>query len=553
MVQANLVAAALLRVGARASIVVIETEGDRRTTDLAWGDGVFVAAIERELLAGRIDVGVHSAKDLPTALDRRLSIAAFLPRADPRDALVVRDGLNGRLDELPAGASVGTDSPRRTGFLLAHRPDLDVRPIHGNVDTRLRRMDAGEVDALVLAAAGLDRLGLANRIGERLDPVLVPPAPGQGAIAVQARFDDPLVMLLSKIDDADTRRAVEAERDLLAACGGGCRSPIGALALAAGDRVAIQAGRVAIDGTGARSGRRSGPADAVRQMVADLAAVVSAPGPWRPETAGAGRPGRPRVIVTRPEGQAGALMDALRDVALDPIPTPTIKVHLGAPDGPLDRALPWIGSFAWVAITSANGARALLAAAERIFTPFEATRLAAVGLQTRMALEAEGVDVAFQPTVATASDLGRQLPITAGDEVLVVRGSTGGAELPEMLVARGAVVHEVVAYTTEEAPPEFGRRLRQAFGEGPVAAAVFTSGSTVRGLVRLAATESIRVGGLPAICIGPETAAAAAAAGFEVVGVAESTEPAVLAETAARAIRVRLPAPPLAPAGGSPR
>ena len=185
LAQARLVHEALEREGYQSRVVIIETEGDRRAPDTAWGEGAFVAAIERALLAGRVHIAVHSAKDVPTDEDPRLRIGAYLPRADPRDALVLRaDATERGLADLPPGTRVGTDSPRRTGFLLARRPDLAVHPLHGNVDTRLRRLDAGETDALVLACAGLDRLGLGHRISERLDPEIVPPAPGQGAIAV---------------------------------------------------------------------------------------------------------------------------------------------------------------------------------------------------------------------------------------------------------------------------------------------------------------------------------------------------------------------------------
>ncbi|MBF8289033.1 MAG: porphobilinogen deaminase, partial [Chloroflexi bacterium] len=170
LAQASLVCAALEAAGTRGRLVVVTTAGDRRAPDTAWGEGAFVTALERELVASRIDVAVHSAKDVPTTEDPRLRIGAYLPRADPRDALVTGPGLGPGLDDLPSGARIGTDSPRRAGFLLARRPDLKVVPFHGNVDTRLRRLERGEADALVLACAGLDRLGLGDRIAERIDP-----------------------------------------------------------------------------------------------------------------------------------------------------------------------------------------------------------------------------------------------------------------------------------------------------------------------------------------------------------------------------------------------
>jgi hydroxymethylbilane synthase len=536
LVQARLVSAALAAAGARPHLVVVETAGDRRAPDSAWGEGVFVASIERELLAGRIDVAVHSAKDLPTTVDGRLCIAAYMPRADPRDALVIRKDCGTSLLDLPAGARVGTDSPRRTGFLLARRPDLALRPLHGNVDTRLRRLDAGEAEALVLAAAGLDRLGLSGRIDERLDPSEVPPAPGQGAIAVQTRSDDPARELVAGIDDHDTRVAVEAERSFLAACGGGCRSPIGALATLEAGVLVITAGRVTVDGTDPRFGRRSGAVAAAREMVTELAAVVSAAhvadGVVGPSWMGA----RPRVVVTRSSDQGNAIVWALGDVGLEAVPIPAIAVVLAPPGGALDDALRSISRYAWVVVTSGNGARAALAAADRGSAALEATRWAAIGGATRAVLERGGVEVRFQPAVASSAALARELPIRPGERLLVVRGTLGGNELRGSLTERGAIVDEVVAYVTEEAPASSRGLLRAAFDAGPIRAVIFTSGSTVRGLAALSLNDGIDLVGLPAICIGHETAAAATVAGFEVIGVADAPDPSTLAETAALAI-----------------
>jgi hydroxymethylbilane synthase len=271
MAQARLAAAALDRAGHATRLVTVQTAGDRRAPDTAWGEGAFVKAIEDALLASRVDLAVHSAKDMPTDEDPRLAIAAYLPRADARDALVVRAGSAGSLDALPAGATIGTDSPRRTAFLLAHRPDLRVRPLHGNVDTRLRRLDDAEADAVVLACAGLDRLRRADRIAERIDAERMPPAPGQGALGLQVRRDDQRLMsLVATVDDAPTRVAVEAERALLRATGGGCRAPVGAYAEIHGSELSLLAGHAEPDGSGLRIARRSGAAADAVAIVADL-------------------------------------------------------------------------------------------------------------------------------------------------------------------------------------------------------------------------------------------------------------------------------------------
>src|SRR5713101_3030702 len=193
LVQSEIVAARLRASGAPVEVRTILSEGDVRAKDAPIGEGIFVTALERALVAGEIDIAVHSAKDLPLEDDPNLVIAAYPERADARDALVTRLAERS-IDDLAVGARVGTDSPRRAGFLRALRPDLDVIPLHGNVDTRLRRLDAGEADAIVIAAAGLERLGFGNRIAARLDFALMPPAPGQGALAVQARRDDQHVL-----------------------------------------------------------------------------------------------------------------------------------------------------------------------------------------------------------------------------------------------------------------------------------------------------------------------------------------------------------------------
>ena len=208
----------------------IRTTGDRdQTTSLSQigGQGVFVNEIERALLAGEIDLAVHSLKDVPSVLPDGLALAAMLPREDPRDALVSRTGLT--LGELPEGARVGTGSMRRRAQLRAIRADLQLLDIRGNVDTRLRKVQEGTYDAAVLAVAGLRRLGREDAISAVLSPEVMLPAPGQGTIVIQVRDDDDVaVQLVSTLDDPATRAASTAERAFLHVLGAGCRLPIGA-------------------------------------------------------------------------------------------------------------------------------------------------------------------------------------------------------------------------------------------------------------------------------------------------------------------------------------
>ena len=542
LVQARLVTEALEEHGHRTRVVIIETDGDRRAPDTAWGEGAFVAAIERALLDGRVDVAVHSAKDVPTDGDPRLRTAAYLPRADARDALVVRtDATKRRLADLPSGTRVGTDSPRRTGFLLARRPDLIVHPLHGNVDTRLRRLDDGETDALVLACAGLDRMGLGDRIAERLEPEIIPPAPGQGAIAIQVRRDDVRMLALATvIDDRPTRLAVEAERAFLGASGGGCRAPIGALAAIAGDELDLLAGYVRPDGSRASITRRRGPVGSGEALGRAVAAELD-PGTRRATaTADPGPVGErgsaPRVLVTRAAGQADELISALRDAGIDPVIVPAIAVEIDPPRGDLDASAGLLHTYRWVVITSANGARAILKAAERILTELGAPSWAALGPATASVLEREGIEVTFQPSLSSGMTLAAELPIVAGDRILVVRGDLADEELAIALRARGADVDDVIGYRTRVAPASSRGLLRTAINDGRVAAVVFTSGSTVRGLVALGDAESIDVRSLRAVCIGPETADEARAAGFGILAVSLSPDSVALAAATANAL-----------------
>lgn len=229
--QTGHIADRLRALGADVEIVPISTEGDRSSEPLAsmGGQGVFVAALREALAAGEVDAAVHSLKDLPTYADDRLTLAAIPVREDPRDVLIARDGLT--LGELPQGARVGTGSPRREAQLNALGLSVEVVPIRGNVDTRIGKVTSGELDAILLARAGLSRLGRADEATEIIDPLQMLPAPGQGALACECRVDDvATARLLGQLDDSDTRAAVTAERSLLATLEAGCSAPVGALA-----------------------------------------------------------------------------------------------------------------------------------------------------------------------------------------------------------------------------------------------------------------------------------------------------------------------------------
>lgn len=247
-------------------VVVIDTRGDRildRPLAEIGGKGLFTEEIEARLLNGRIDVAVHSMKDMPTVLPDGLEISCMLPREDPRDVLLSRDGL--RLDELAPGAVVGTASLRRKSQVLAQRPDLKVITFRGNVQTRMRKLKEGQADATLLALAGLNRLGIADAAAQVFEPDELLPAVAQGAIGVEIRSDDSRVRgLLAAINCPDTLVCVDAERAMLHALDGSCRTPIAGQATLDGDRVLMTGLVASEDGVKVWRAQRSGAAsDAV--------------------------------------------------------------------------------------------------------------------------------------------------------------------------------------------------------------------------------------------------------------------------------------------------
>ncbi len=277
--QSTWVADRLRAAGHEVDLVEIITDGDRSSAALTTigGTGVFAVAIRRALLAGEIDLAVHSLKDLPVAPEPGLVVAAIPPREDPRDVLVARDGLT--LGELPEGSVVGTGSPRRTAQLNALGLGLDVRPVRGNVDTRVEQVRAGRYDAVVLARAGLARLGRLDEVSEVLDPLQMLPAPGQGALAVECRADRSDVRAaLAHLDDADTRACVTAERAVLTALEAGCMAPVGALAEVvegeSGIELSVRAVVGAQDGSGELRRSLVGSVDDPRSVGTRLAEIL---------------------------------------------------------------------------------------------------------------------------------------------------------------------------------------------------------------------------------------------------------------------------------------
>ena len=422
-----------------------------------------------------------------------------------------------------------------TAFVLARRPDLVLHPLHGNVDTRLRRLDDGETDALVLAVAGLARLGRAERIDEVLPLDTVAAAPGQGALAVQVRADDREARdAVARIDDPATRLEVETERAILRRSGGGCRSPIGVTARTSAEGLDVVAA-------------------AARDWVpaAGSAEIAAAPVGWiRASEATGGRDalverlasrlvafrGSPRALVGRPAGQAGSLIAALAAAAIDTAHVPAIEIQ-PADAAALDNAVAGLPAGTLVAVTSANAVQPVLGALARAGIDPATFGWAAVGDATAAALHGAGIEEVAVPGATDGAALAGGLPIEPGATVLLPRADIADPALVDALRARGADVREAVAYRTLEAPAASRTRFAAVLDDGPVDVLIATSGSVARGFAALAeARERARVLAIPVIAAGEPSARAAREAGYATVVVAPAPDAASLAAFTAHAL-----------------
>ena len=528
LVQSELVASKLRRLGVEVDLVEIVTEGDQRPKDAPIAEGVFVAALEGALRSRDIDLAVHSAKDVPLDVDPNLPLVAFPERGDPRDALVTRNGEQS-FAELPFGARVGTDSPRRTAFAHAVRPDLRVFPLMGNVDARITRLDAGEAEALILAAAGLDRLGLSHRIAARLDAQRMPPAPAQGALVVQARRDDRDVRAaLRLIDNPEVRVQVLAERAVLKAFGGGYTAPLGALAEPAG-RTSLKV----IAGAATADGLRCYVLTAVMPLD-DLASgtYVHARGLHQR------LPLPTRIVLdTRPEPDL-QLAARLERQGFRTVHVPTLAIARTSDSTEMDHARRTLSRYDWVVLTSKRGVHALFdglsgRAPARV-------RWAAVGDTTARALSERGIKVDAQPKVAVGEAIPAAMAEVAalhGARILLPRSDAADGSLPNELRRRGAHVDDIAAYQSIPGPVASANPLREALLNPDLEAVIFASGSAVRGFCELAGDALPRARGLKVLTIGPKCSAAALDAGFGVTAEALTPDGVGLSAALARGLK----------------
>lgn len=441
--------------GTEVVVEIISTKGDKVTdTPLAkiGGKGLFTKELETALLDGSIDLAVHSLKDLPTELPAGLCLACVPAREDPRDALIAREGLTWKT--LPHGARVGTSSLRRKVQLLAVRPDLEIRDLRGNVPTRISKLTTQGLDAIVLACAGLNRLGLAAHITHAMEPEAMLSAVGQGALGLETREDDAeLREILSRLHDDTAHAEVRAERTLLNALGGGCQTPLAALARAHGNTLTLQACIASASGDQVLrltiSGNTADPEAlgraAAEQFLRDGAraiiqrAVNIAVHGDKPL---AGR----KILVTRARKQAGGLAEELTTLGAEVITLPLIEIVAVTPP-----ALPVPHAGDWVVFTSVNAVEHYLHCLDDPEV-LHAADICAIGPGTLSALQQRGIPVTLTPRESVAESVIESMRVledgVAGKRFILPHGNLARSVIYDALSEAGAVVEEVVVYET---------------------------------------------------------------------------------------------------------
>ena len=507
--------------------VHIRTDGDDTTTSLnqPGNPGLFVSTLRRALLAREVDVIVHSFKDLPSALEPGIALVAVPQRENPCDVLVSRDGLT--LATLPAGARVGTSSPRRSAMVLAHRPDLIIEPIRGNVDTRIRKALEGEVDAVVLAYAGIARIGRLDVISEVLDPEQVVPAPAQGALAVECREGDPLAAFVAQLQDPLARLTTAAEREVLVGISAECTTAAGAYATFNGSELSLIAELF--------DEQKHARVRVTRAVALNEIAAARAMGLFAASKLMQPSDVNPVLLVRANDNEAD--QEALAALGLGSISDSYLNMSTSLSRSnadvllaKMDEGVDWlivtsqIAMPSWAALVGRDRLVAALAQAKA-----NGMRVAVVGSKTAESLRDLGASIDLTPVLQSAAGLLGELPRRAGS-VVFPHGSIAMRALPEGLVKRGWNVTEGVVYETSVVRPEpISTTLLR---NDDISAIILRSPSAARAVAQHLGQRT----SIPVVVSGPTTAEAASALGFNVAQIAVSPSAADVAQAVAAAV-----------------
>lgn len=520
---------------------LIQTRGDlelEKSLPEIGGKGLFTEELDRQLLSGEIDCAVHSLKDLPTTMMPGIRLGAILHREDPRDVWICPAGFT--IYSIPSTSRVGTSSVRRQAQILALRPDLEVQSIRGNVPTRIEKVRRGDFDAIVIAAAGVIRLGLAEFVTQWLSLEEMLPAPGQGALAVACREADPVInAMLAEIHEPSVARCTSAERGVLAALGGGCSAPVAAWAEPLNpsttptsfgpgqhptsdvscSRIRLCARVFRPDGTHMVSATGEGhDSEELGDRIAGLLREQGANQFLDHHHAGSSRSTRAsrltgrRIAITRAIEDAEPFAALLREQGAEPIRLPVIR-YLPLPTPDLETQIRQLKPNDWIVLTSVTALRYLQQKIHNLAEVAKGLRFACVGSVTADSVTELGLSVAFVPETFTGRSLANTLPL--GEKpgtVLWLRPLEADAELFNILSSRGATVHECCLYATER--QDLGAQQRQMLRQA-IDVVTFASSSAVNHFFdQLDAEEQAWVSCLELACIGPVTAETLLARGF---------------------------------------
>lgn len=502
-------------------IQVIHSEGDfdkESPLTQIGGRGVFTSALQQALMAGEIDLAVHAAKDMPTLSPEGLAISAFTEREDPRDVVVSRHGVG--IDALPPEPIIGTSSQRRAVQVRQLRSDARIVDLRGNIDTRLRKAASEEYDAVILAAAGLIRMGWEDRITDFLPVARFTPSPGQGVLAIETRAaPDPMAKIAAALADRDVTIEVSVEREFLRDIGGGCTAPIGAHA-----RVETFHGRDIVrfwamlgsdDGTRLERVYDEFPPDAAESAVMTISqTLIRSVTPNRTGDTPADRDTRAlmkkQVLVTGTGPVAAPVVAEFERHGAVAHHVPTITVQPSMDSVKLHRTISNLrqGHYGWLIVTSGNAVDTIAATVPRGRGPWP-VRIAVVGRTTGNRMREMGFEVAVEPEDQRAEGLVAAMEgiDLAGQRVLCLVGNRARAEIPEALRARGAVVDIVEAYRTVDAT-EIDPAIRRLVQAGTVDVVTFASPTSVRAMRHLLGTDLAALSGACLAAIGPTTASA---------------------------------------------
>jgi len=519
----------------KVEMVIIKTSGDRFLTvpiGAIGGKGIFVKEIEEALVQKKIDLAVHSMKDLPTEIPTGLIIAVITEREDPRDGLVSMDQRG--LKDLPSGTRVGTGSLRRQAQILHYRPDLMVLPIRGNIDTRLKKLARGEVEALIMAVAGLKRIGRGDRVTEYLPPEICLSAVGQGALGLESRVEGPVIQEVAFLHHAPTSVEVSAERAFLKRLGGGCQIPVGAWGCVTEDQIKLMGVVGDADGGRLLKGEVVGPLGEAEKLGKELAERLLQEGAGEILAAGrdgsvsearaintvSGREGpagedKPlfgrHIVITRPRLQANSFVREIEELGGEVVEFPTIEILPPKSYSPLDRAIQRIETYDWLVFTSVNGVRHFFERLHhmgRTIRDLKGIRIVAIGPETAKGLESFDLHVDLVPGEYRAEAILQELKPEElnGKRVLLPRVAAARDVLPRTLREWGAKTDVIEAYRAA-LPRSDAAWLHTLLLEKKLDMVTFTSSSTVINFARMFPSEVVKelLTPVAVACIGPIT------------------------------------------------